>query len=356
MATIYDVAKAAGVTAATVSVALSGKGVVNSETRARILKCAEELGYRPNLVARSLTTRQTHTLGLVINNIGNPFYAEVALAVERRARESGYRVLFANTDGDDELGRELLEDLAARRVDGVIALPGGLPSEALRSLAATGMPIVACMWEEQDATLSPAVDVDFVAGGRLVAEHLLLLGHTRIAVIADGRPDGVVSHHLRVAGLREVLAAAGHTLDETLLCFGDSSLESGGVAAAALLARATMPSAIFATNDLMAVGVLAAARAAGVRVPHDLSVVGFDDIFLAAHTDPPLTTVRIDKSALMARATDLLLRAIGGEEVSSLPPLMPALVQRDSTAAPASVVQIPEKGVSTAALAGVQRE
>jgi DNA-binding LacI/PurR family transcriptional regulator len=334
MATIYDVAEAAGVTAATVSLALSGKGVVNRETRARILQCAKDLRYRPNLVARSLTMRQTHTIGLVVLNIGNPFYAEVALAVEREARRAGYRVLFANTDGDDELGRELLEDLAARQVDGVIAMPGGLPPEAVRAIAATGLPIVACMWEEQDPTLSPAAEVDFLAGGRLVAEHLLALGHTRIAVVADGRPDGTLQHHLRVTGLREVLAGAGTPLDTALLCHGDSSLESGAGAGATLLARPTPPTAIFATNDLMATGVLAAARDAGIRVPDELSVVGFDDIFLAAHTAPPLTTVHIDKAVLMATATDLLLRALSGEAVSSPPPLLPSLVRRASTAPP----------------------
>ena len=130
MATIYDVAKAAGVTAATVSVALSGRGVVNRKTREHILRCAKELGYRPNLVARSLTTGQTHTIALVVYDITNPFYGEVALAVEQTALRSGYRVTFANTMGDKSLGAELLDNLAARQVDGIIVMAGGLSVDA----------------------------------------------------------------------------------------------------------------------------------------------------------------------------------------------------------------------------------
>jgi DNA-binding LacI/PurR family transcriptional regulator len=335
VATIYDVARAAGVTAATVSVALSGKGVVHRETRARILRCAEELGYRPNLVARSLSTRRTQTIGLVIRNVGNPFYAEVALAVERRARESGYRVLFANTDGDDDLGRELLEDLVARQVDGIIAMPGGLPGDAVRAVAIGGLPIVACMWEEQDATLSPAVDVDYMAGGRIAGEHLVGLGHRHIAVVADGKPGGPLNHHLRVTGFYHALAAAGVEQQGDALCLGDSSVASGRAATQILLARHVPPTAIFATNDLMAIGVLAEARARGVRVPQELSVAGFDDISLAECMNPSLTTMRIDKTELMAAATDLLLRAIDGEQITSLVPFVPHLVRRESTAAPA---------------------
>lgn len=335
MATIYDVARAAGVTAATVSVALSGKGVVNRETRARILRCAEELGYRPNLVARSLSTRRTQAIGLVVLNVGNPFYAEVALAVERRARESGYRVLFANTDGDEELGRELLEDLVARQVDGIIAMPGGLPSDAVRAVASEGLPTVACMWEEQDATLTPAVDVDFVTGGRIVGEHLLALGHRRIAVIAEGTPGESIAHHLRVSGFSQALTAAGVEQQEDLFCLGDSSIASGRTAAQMLLERKSPPTAVFATNDMMAIGVLMEARARGMHVPQDLSVAGFDDIFLAECMNPSLTTVRIDKTELMSAATDLLLRAIDGEQITSLEPFVPRLVWRESTAAPA---------------------
>lgn len=332
MATIYDVARAAGVTAATVSVALSGRGVVNRKTRERILRHAQELGYRPNLVARGLALRRTHTIGLVVFDITNPFYAEIALAVEQTARRAGYRVIFANTTGDPALGAELLDELAARQVDGIIAMPGGLRAEAVRALAATGVPIVPCFWdEEMGFEIEPAVGVDFAAGGRLVADHLLDLGHRRIAIIAIGAEDEPVIR-ARESAFRDRLEERGYPMDRALWHWTpEASLETGREAAHALLALPKPPTAIYATNDLMAIGVMAAARECGVCVPRDLSVVGFDDISLARYVTPPLTTVRIEKAALMAVATDLLLRLIAEEEVPSPTPSVPTLVTRDST-------------------------
>lgn len=344
MATIYDVARAAGVTAATVSVALSGRGVVNRKTRERILHCAQDLGYRPNLVARSLTMRRTHTIGLVIFDITNPFYAEVALAVEQTARRAGYRVIIANTTGDPSLGRELLEELAARQVDGIIAMPGGLRAEPVRTIAATGLPIVPCLWDEEaDLDLAPAIGIDFAAGGRLAADHLLDLGHRRIAMVAIGTANEA-GIRAREAAFRDRLFERDCPIDMALWQWaGDASLESGHAAAHALLTLPEPPTAIYSTNDLMALGVIAAARERGVRVPGDLSVVGFDDISLARYATPPLTTVRIEKTLLMAGATDMLLRLIEGEELSSPPPLVPTLVVRDSTARPAGR-PVPEAG------------
>lgn len=335
MVTIYDVAEAAGVTAATVSVALSGRGVVNRETRARILRCAQELGYRPNLVARSLTMRRTHTIGLVVFDITNPFYAEVALAVEQTAQRAGYRVIFANTTGDTDLGAQMLDDLASRQVDGIIAMPGGLRAAALQAISSAGMPIVACLWdEEMHVDLSPAIGVDFAAGGRMVADHLLDLGHRHIAIVAIGAPEEPWLR-ARISAFRDRLAERGCPLDPELWQWADAGIDDGYAAGRRLLALSRPPTAIFATNDLMAIGVLAAARERGCSVPRDLSVVGFDDIHVARYLAPPLTTVRVEKTTLMATATDLLLRIVGGEEVPSLQPFAPSLVVRDSTAPPA---------------------
>jgi DNA-binding LacI/PurR family transcriptional regulator len=332
MATIYDVARASGVTAATVSVALSGRGVVNRVTRERIIRCAKELGYRPNLVARSLTMRRTCTIGLVLYDITNPFYAEAALAVEQTAQRAGYRVIFANTTGDTQFGKELIEDMAARQVDGIIATPGGLRADVVRAIAATGLPIVPCLWdEESDGGLTHTVGVDFGAGGRLAADHLLDLGHQRIAIVAIGAPEEPTVRAREVA-FADRLAERGRPLDMALWHWADSTIESGHTAAHNLLSVERPPTAIFATNDMMALGVLAAARESGLRVPEDLSVVGFDDIGMSRFLTPPLTTVRIEKTTLMAAATDLLIRLIAGEDVKTPPRLIPTLVVRGSTA------------------------
>ncbi len=331
MATIYDVARAAGVGPSTVSYALSGKGTIAEATRAKILRLAEELGYRPNLVARSLITQHTHTIGLILPNIANPFYGEVAQAVERRAHRAGYRVYVANTDGDARLGDELLEDLAARQVDGVIAMSGGLSLECIRAASDGGLPVVSCMWNEVDAGAPAPIDIDFAAGGRLAAQHLLGLGHRDIGLIVEGRAGAKPAHHLRIAGYHAALAAADMRPADLLMRLGDGSVESGKTAALALLSLPRPPTAIFATNDLMALGALAAAWERGYRVPRDLSVVGFDDIVPAAYVTPPLTTVRIDRIAFMHAATDYLLAMIDGQPVAPPPMHAPALVIRAST-------------------------
>jgi DNA-binding LacI/PurR family transcriptional regulator len=333
LATLHDVAKAAGVTPSTVSYALSGKGTLSAATRARVLKHAQELGYRPNLVARGLVTQRSQTIGLIVGDIANPFYGAVAQAVERTAYRFGYRAFFVSTDRDEHLGQELLTDLVARRVDGIIAMPGGLPQETVRTAIAVGVPVVWCMWEDEDGDLTPAVGFDYFGAGRLVAEHLAGLGHRRVGIVTHRNAPGrtVHEHRLRVAGCREGLAAAGCPLDDSLLAFGDSTIDSGYAAGRVLLALSAPPSAIFATNDLMALGVLGAATDLGLSVPADLSIVGFDNIMGAAYTSPPLTTVNIDTAAIMAAATTLLLDVIGGKEPEAPPLAQPTLVVRGST-------------------------
>jgi DNA-binding LacI/PurR family transcriptional regulator len=334
VATIYDVARAAGVTAATVSVALSGRGVVSRKTREHILRCAQDLGYRPNLVARSLTTGQTHTIGLVVYDITNPFYGEVALAVEQRALRSGYRVTFANTMGDPSLGADLLDELAARQVDGIIAMAGGLSASAVRNAAANGVPIVPCMWDEDEKHgLTTCIGIDFATGARLVADHLFGLGHRRIGMVGTYAFDDPTIR-TREAAFRDRLAELGHPIDPALWYTAHDTLETGYEAGRQLLSLADPPTAVFAANDVMALAFMAAARDLGIAVPEQLSVVGFDDVMLSRYVSPRLTTIHIEKSELMAQATELLLKLIAGEDAPGPVMIVPALVVRESTAPP----------------------
>ncbi len=335
MATIYDVARAAGVTAATVSVALSGRGVVNRKTREHILRCAQELGYRPNLVARSLTTGQTRTIGLVMFDITNPFYGEVALAVEQTALRAGYRVAFANTMGDPSLGADLLEELAARQMDGIIAMAGGLSGEAVRATAASGVPVVPCMWDEdEEHGLLTSVGIDFASAATQVADHLVDLGHRRIAIVATSTHDDS-KMRIRESAFRDRLVELGVPIEPALWYKAHDTLETGYQGGRYLLSLDEPPSAIFAANDMMAIAVMAAARELGVDVPGGLSVVGFDDIGMARYVSPPLTTIHIEKSELMRLATELLLKLIAGGETPGPVFIVPALVVRESTAPPA---------------------
>ena len=161
VATLADVARVAGVTPSAVSYALSGKGTLSTATRMRILQCAAELGYRPNMVARGLATEQSHTIGLVVADIANPFYGVVAQTVERCAYQQGYRVFLVDSDRDEQLARELLADLTARRVDGSWLCRGGFPAAVIRATVPGMVPIVWCMWEDDDPDLTPGVSLDY---------------------------------------------------------------------------------------------------------------------------------------------------------------------------------------------------
>ncbi len=335
--TLQDIAKATGVTVSTVSYALSGRGSISDATRERIIRCAEELGYQPNLIARGLVTQRTRTIGLIVADIANPFYGAVAQVVERVAHHADYRVFCVNTDRDVQLGQELLADLVARRVDGILALPGGLLSDTVRLLVPAKLPVVWCMWDEQGVDLVPSVGLDFSAGGRQVAEHLVALGHRRLAIVMHGaEPERSLGHSLRLLGFRTGMARAGLPLDPAFIHTAFPTIDGGRVAAHDLFELPAPPTAIFATNDLMAIGVLRAAKERRLSVPRDLSLVGFDDIVGAAELGPPLTTVHIDVSGMMTAATELLLRAMAGPVVTAPPLFMPRLVVRDSTSPPLS--------------------
>jgi DNA-binding LacI/PurR family transcriptional regulator len=339
--TIYDVAKAAGVTAATVSNVLSGKRPVSEATRERVMKYVQELGYRPNQIARSLIKQRTKTVGLVIPNIGNPFYAALAKAVERITCTAGFRVFIISTNQDEHVGQKLLDDLLSRRVDGIIIVSELLSlTKAVQSLNASSpvpLPIVICLWEEGELDLVPSVNFDYFAAGRLAAEHLSGLGHRRIAVVTDGLSCDSVSiqkihHTARLAGFQATLAQHGYPLDQSLLGIGGSSLEGGKKTAYRLLQLLEPPTAIFATNDLMAFGVMSAAWELGIQVPHQLSVMGFDDIDLAAYHVPPLTTIIMRASAVAEQALHIVFHLIEGKHVVSPASLQPALAVRGSTA------------------------
>jgi len=332
MTTLDDVARHVGVTSATVSNVITGKGSVSENTRARVFAAIEELGYQPNLVARGLARKKTFTLALVLLTIANPFYAEIAEEIERVARQHGYQLLLCNTHKDTTIGREYLKALSGRWVDGLLVMGGSLSVPDMLAAARhgqRGQPLVLCIPSEHEQNIAlPVVDIDFRHAGELAAQHLLALGHHRAAVIVEAP-----SHTLRWEGFRTALATSGVTLPTEYVQYGDSTMQSGYQAAEALLALPIRPTAIFATNDLMALGAVEAALDHGLRVPGDLSVVGLDDIMLGAHVRPPLTTVAIPKQELAKQAVELLLRYIDGAESEPVSlTVRPHLVVRHSTA------------------------
>ena len=329
MATLQDIALAVGVTPTTVANALKGRGNVSEATRRRILQCAEKLHYRPNMLARSLAQGKTYTLSFLLPTIANPFYPEIAEAIERTAHQHGYQMLLCNTMYDSALGQQHLDRLVSRWVDGIIVMGVSMDLSAISDHFQRGLPTVLCNWQENEEVKDiPQVSADFRHAGRLAAQHLLGLGHRRIAIIVD-EPRQI---H-RLEGFREELLAADSPLSNELIEQGDSTLESGYAAARRLLALPDRPTAIFATTDWMALGAIEAALDAGLQIPQDLSIMGLDDIVVSAHIRPPLTTVAIPKSQIAKEATELLLGLIN--ETADLPLVRliePVVIVRQSTA------------------------
>jgi len=325
-----DVAERAGVSVTTVSHVVNETRSVSDELRGRVLLAMEELGYQPNVLARSLRRKKTHTIGIIIPDSSNPFFAEVARGVEDTSFEQGYSVILCNSD--DDLDKELLYTnvLAEKQVDGILFMAAGVSTEHIRALQARSMPLVVV---DRDI---PGVAVDSVftdnaRGGWLATRHLVDLGHRRIGCIAG--PLDVTSSAERITGYRQALAEGGIPRDDQLVVKGDFQYQSGYQAAQQLLAIDDPPTAIFACNDLMAVGAISAVLVLGRAVPADLSVVGFDDVSLSSFTNPPLTTIAQPKYDMGLLAMTMLLERMGDRDMPPRRHLLDTnLVLRHSTA------------------------
>jgi len=286
--TIVDVARRAHVSTATVSRVLAGLGHARPETRERILAAARELDYTPSAVARSLKRRTTQTLGLIVTDIENPFFPQLVRAVEDAARAEGYAILLCNANDDPEREAGYLELLVERRVDGLIIAASSLGGRHLEWLSSPSLPVVLINTSAADVDL-PSIHSDNRAGSHAATRHLLGLGHRRFGYLMP--PPRNVDAPVRLAGVRDALAEAG--LDPAAITVANGAPLVGGGEAAMLeiLDQAPDVTAVLAYNDLMAIGAMRAIRRRGRSVPADISVVGFDDVAVAAYVDPPLTTL-----------------------------------------------------------------
>lgn len=325
--TTHDVARRAGVSQATVSLVLGGnpRARVAAATRERVVRAADELGYRPNILARGLVRGRSYAIGVVVPDLSNPFFLDVVTGAQRVAAEAGYAVLPGDTR--ETTPARHLEMLRARLVDGVIidgVGAAGLPGDALSDLKAVVVDEPSERW--------PGIASDALAAGRLAAEHLLALGHRRLAFV--GPSTDVHGFRMRERGFFQALRAAGLTLTTDLLRRVTPNVAGGQRGMKALLALPERPTAVFCGNDLIAMGALKAALTAGIDVPGALSIMGCDDVEMARVVTPELTTIAIPARELGARAARLLLRQLDGEEL----PLKPAralpvrLVVRGTTA------------------------
>jgi LacI family transcriptional regulator len=325
--TLHDVAKAAKVSPSTVSRILNGTAVVSVEKRKSVEDAIARLGYRPNFMAQALAKGRSMMVGVVTQSISSPFYGETFVGIEQGLAESGYHPMFisAHWQIDDE--REAIEMLTARRADGLIVLGGNLEDGFLSRVAHT-LPLVT-VGRLIHGLEHQSVQINQEAGAVLGMRHLLELGHRRIAHITG--PGFHRDANERLLGYQKALAEAGIAFDPNLVVEGTYQERGGLLATEQLLSRNTNFSAIFCANDQTAFGARLALHRRGIRVPEDMSLIGFDDLFVSSYTTPPLTTVRQPSEEMGMAAAKLILGLLEQRPQQPIS-LNPSLVLRESTA------------------------
>ena len=333
---IKDIARAADVSHSTVSRALADSPLVSAGTKERIQCLAKEMGYSPDSRARSLVTGHTLTIGLVVTTINDPFIVEIVQSIETTARDHDYSIILATSNSDPERELAAVEMLQSKRVDSVIVTSSRVGALYQEHLERLGVPVVLLNSHgQQRGAYTFSINVDNPHGARLATEHLIELGHRRIAYVAGAvvlSPD-----QGRRTGYQQALEKAGIAHDPALVVSGTGRAGGGERALAALRRLPELPSAVFCYNDMTAIGLLRAARAAGMSVPGDLAVVGFDDIPFASFVYPSLTTISQPKAEMGKRAVKMALSLMAGgpgngEEIASVI-VIGKLVVRESSGA-----------------------
>ncbi len=327
-----DVAERAGVSVTVVSyVVNNGPRPVSSATRARVEKAIEELGYYPNELARSLRRQRSLTIGLLIPNLTNPVYAEIARNMEDVCTEAGYLVLLCDSARDPAQEKRFIFMLRAKQVDGLVMIPSQDPLELIEPLQAAFIPTVVL---EHDLPQAHCIAIDDLRGGRMGTQHLLSLGHRRIGLIRR-YPSSALSCD-RFTGYRQTLEAAGITYDPSLAVECEAGQAAGYQAMQQLLALPEPLTAVFTHNDVLALGAMHAIWEAGLSIPDDISIVGYDDTASSAYLTPPLTTVRFPKAEMGRQAAHRILQLVrDNRDIPACTAVLPVeLVVRASTATP----------------------
>lgn len=331
MVTMLDVSREAGVSSATVSRVLTGSAEVDPKTRALVLAAVEKLGYRPNLVARGLRRQASQVIALIITDIENPFYTAVCRGVEDSARLTGYSVILCNADRDIEKEREYLRVVEDQNASGIIISPASEHRTNISNLVARGLPVIAVDMALAAATGS--VLVDNKDAGALATNHLIEAGCKRIACITGPAENSTAAD--RMEGYHRAMAQAGLRVEPELVAYSNYMEDGGYEATKRLLDLKRRPEGLFVTNNRMAVGALRALQEAGVGIPDDMNVIGFDELPWALELHPCLSLVRQPAYRIGQEAARVLIACIRKEEVARHIVLDAELVARDRPRRPA---------------------
>ena len=325
-ATLHDVAHATGVSTRTVSRVVNNEEGFSDETRERVLAAIKELGYRPNMAARSLITNKTQTIGLVVYYLTDPFFPGLADGVERAARQRKHTIYLSTHDGVPGTQREVLDSLASHGVDASIVFPCVGGDGDLRELVDGGLPLVVIDKDIRHPGIG-IVSSDIYGGAVMATEHLVAAGREQLAMLGNVTADT----QRREGGFRQVMQTAGLEIDERRVIRAEPTIDGARAATRQILDEAPDLTGLFAYNDLMAIGAIDELKRAGRVVPDDVAVVGFDDIPLTAYMTPPITTVRLNREQVGAAAVEMAVRLAGDPRSEVDPVIVPvSLIERGS--------------------------
>lgn len=326
--TIYDIAKEAGVSTATVSKVINNRGKIGKKTQEKIYAIMEKHNYAPSVSASSLTVKRSYTIGLLLPSLTNPFFAEIARKIEDRAHERGYNIFMCNTDNKKEKEEKYISLLRRHGVDGVINASALSDLTVLDQLFTEKIPL-AVVAQDIPSLLLNTITVNDFKGGHKATNYLMSLGHQKIAIIAEDLRSSID----RLNGYYAAHEEAQVEIDKRFVCHGRSSFEGAIEETRKLLQLENRPSAIFACNDLLAMGAIQVAREYGLRVPEELSIIGFDNTLMALNSVPSLTTIAQPFDEMGKQVVDLLIHEIEGDDTAKRTyMLVPELVIRESTA------------------------
>ena len=319
--TIYDVAREAGVSMATVSRVVNNNPNVKPQTRKKVFEAIERLGYRPNAVARGLASKKTTTVGVVIPDISNAIFAEVARGIEDIANMYHYNIILCNADKKKDKEIRVINTLLEKQVDGLLFMGGAVTDEHLQAFKTANVPIVLCATTDENGTI-PSVDIDHESAAFDAVQTLIAQGHRSIAMIGGTLQDPA-NGYARFQGYKRALETAGITYDENMVRIGNYRYESGVEAMKYFIDLPTRPSAVFSATDEMAIGAIHAIQDSGLKVPDDISVISVDNSRMASMVRPQLTTVAQPMYDIGAVSMRLLTKLMKKEAVENAKVVLP---------------------------------